>query len=168
VAKGRLTDTSYVVLGLVEVCEPVTPYTLKQVAEISVLNFWSLPHSQIYAECSRLAEAGYLSEKREREGRRRRVYRLTKTGRSALDDWRSDPRGELLELRDLGLLKLFFGADPRPLAEEQLATHARRLESYEEKAAAIPEMTEGQRLALEAGIGHEREFMRFWSEVAKR
>ena len=44
----------YVVLGLVEICEPVTPYTLKQVAEISVLNFWSLPHSQIYAGCSRL------------------------------------------------------------------------------------------------------------------
>jgi PadR family transcriptional regulator, regulatory protein AphA len=168
VAKGRLTDTSYVVLGLVEVCEPVTPYTLKQVAEISVLNFWSLPHSQIYAECSRLAEAGYLSEKREQEGRRRRVYRLTASGRRALDDWRADPRGELLELRDLGLLKLFFGADPGPLAKEQLATHAKRLESYEQTAASIPEMAEGQRLALEAGIGHEREFMRFWSEVARR
>ena len=27
-------------------------------------------------------------------------------------------------------------------------------------------MTEGQRLALEAGIGHEREFMRFWRRLA--
>jgi len=167
VPPGRLTDTSYVVLGLVEICEPVTPYTLKRVAEISVLNFWSLPHSQIYAECSRLAESGHLSEKREREGRRRRVYRLTASGRRALESWRSDPRGELLELRDLGLLKLFFGADPGPLAEEQLATHAKRLESYEETAAAVPDMQEGQRLALEAGIGHEREFIRFWSSLRK-
>src|SRR5437588_8383332 len=103
-------------LGLVEICEPVTPYTLKQVAEVSVLHFWSLAHSQIYAECSRLAESGHLSEKREREGRRRRLYRLTDRGRRALDAWRGDPRGELLELRDLGLLKLFFGADPGPLA----------------------------------------------------
>jgi DNA-binding PadR family transcriptional regulator len=168
VATGRLTDTSYVVLGLVEICEPVTPYTLKQVAEVSVMNFWSLPHSQIYAECARLAESGHLSEKREREGRRRRVYTLTKTGRRAVDEWRADPRGELLELRDLGLLKLFFGADPGPLAEEQLAAHTKRLKSYEETAAATPGMTEGQRLALEAGIGHEREFMRFWSAVARR
>ena len=154
-AAERLTDTSYVVLGLVEICEPVTPYTLKRVAEISVLHFWSLPHSQIYAECSRLAESGHLSEKRERGGRRRRVYRLTAAGRRALDAWRGDPRGELLELRDLGLLKLFFGADRGPLAEEQLAAHARRLESYEEIAAANP------------GIGHEREFIRFWTEVSR-
>ena len=161
----RLTDTSYVVLGLVELCEPVTPYTLKQVAEISVLHFWSLPHSQIYAECARLAGSGHLSEKREPEGRRRRVYRLTASGRRALDAWRSDPRGELLELRDLGLLKLFFGADPARLAEEQLSAHARRLESYEEIAAANPGMAEGQRLALDAGIGHEREFIRFWTGI---
>jgi len=167
VAAERLTDTSYVVLGLVEICEPVTPYTLKRVAEISVLHFWSLPHSQIYAECARLAESGHLSEKRERGGRRRRVYRLTAAGRRALDAWRGDPRGELLELRDLGLLKLFFGADRGPLAEEQLAAHARRLESYEEIAAANPGMAQGQRLALEAGIGHEREFIRFWTEVSR-
>ena len=58
----------------------MTPYALKRVAEVSVLHFWSLPHSQIYAECSRLAESGHLSEKREREGRRRRIYRLTVKG----------------------------------------------------------------------------------------
>lgn len=167
VPPARLTDTSYVVLGLVEICEPVTPYTLKQVAETSVLNFWSLPHSQIYAECARLAESGYLSEKRESEGRRRRVYRLTASGRRALESWRGDPSGELLELRDLGLLKLFFGADPGPLADEQLRAHQRRLESYEEIAAANPGMTEGQRLALEAGIGHEHEFIRFWESVRR-
>ena len=27
-------------------------------------------------------------------------------------------------------------------------------------------MPEGQRLALEAGIGHEREFVRFWRRLA--
>ncbi len=166
-AAERLTHTSYVVLGLVEICEPVTPYTLKRVAEVSVLNFWSLPHSQIYAECSRLAESGHLSEKREQAGRRRRVYRLTAAGRRALDAWRADPSGELLELRDLALLKLFFGADPKALADEQLAAHDGRLQSYQEIAAANPRMAEGQRLALEAGIGHEREFIRFWTEVSR-
>ena len=165
-AAERLTDTSYVVLGLVEICEPVTPYTLKRVAEISVLHFWSLPHSQIYAECSRLAESGHLSEKRERGGRRRRVYRLTAAGRRALDAWRGDPRGELLELRDLGLLKLFFGADPTRLAAGQLEAHRAKLAEYE--ALAEQEMPAGMRRALDSGLGHEREFVRFWSRLAKR
>ncbi len=28
-------------------------------------------------------------------------------------------------------------------------------------------MTEGQRLALQAGIGHEKEFVRFWRRLAR-
>ena len=38
---------------------------------------------------------------------------------------------ELYMLRDLALLKLFFGADPRELAEVQLETHRQRLTEYE-------------------------------------
>ena len=77
----RLTDTSYVVLGLVELCQPATPYDLKQFAKVSVFNFWSVPHTQVYSECARLAEAGLLDEEREEGGRRRRVYRLTADGK---------------------------------------------------------------------------------------
>jgi len=85
----RLTDTSYVVLGLVEVCQPATPYDLKQFAKVSVFNFWSVPHTQVYSECARLAEAGLLDEEREEGGRRRRVYRLTEDGKSELAEWRT-------------------------------------------------------------------------------
>ena len=73
----RLTPTSYVVLGLIEACQPATPYELKQVAQQSIVNFWSLPHTQLYSECSRLAKEGLLDEQRENSGRRRRVYQLT-------------------------------------------------------------------------------------------
>jgi PadR family transcriptional regulator AphA len=162
----RLSDTSYVVLGLVEVCQPATPYDLKQFAKVSVFNFWSVPHTQVYSECARLADAGLLDEEREEGGRRRRVYRLTADGTSELDEWRREPPGGIFELRDPGLLKLFFGADPKQIAEAQLDTHQRRLTEYEQlHRAGAAEMTEGMRLSLESGMGHEREFVRFWREV---
>ncbi len=160
----RLSDTSYAVLGLLEMFEPATPYQLKRIAQVSIFHFWSIPHTQLYTECARLAEAGLLDERREESGRRRRIYRLSPAGRKALRAWRADPETELYELRDPGLLKLFCGADPAALAEGQLARHERRLHSYEELLAQT-ELPAGARLALESGVGHEREYVRFWSRV---
>jgi DNA-binding PadR family transcriptional regulator len=160
----RLTDTSYAVLGLLEQFEPATPYQLKQVAQVSIFHFWSIPHTQIYTECARLTEAGLLDERREEGGRRRRTYRVSKAGRKALREWRADPHTDLYELRDPGLLKLFLGADPPALAKTQLERHERRLHSYEELLEGT-DMPEGMRLALESGIGHEREYVRFWSRL---
>jgi PadR family transcriptional regulator AphA len=160
----RLTPTSYVVLGLIEQMQPASPYDLKQAVAQGVGHFWSLPHTQLYSECARLAEAGLLSERREESGRRRRLYRLTEAGKAKLDQWRGEPTGELYELRDAGLLKLFFGADPKTLAPRQLETHEAKLREYEEqlelcRRLAVPE---GVINAIEAGIGHEREYVRFW------
>jgi PadR family transcriptional regulator AphA len=163
----RLTETSYAVLGLLDLFEPATPYQLKQIAQVSILHFWSIPHTQLYTECARLAKAGLLDEQREKTGRRRRIYRLSRSGRKALRGWLGDPDTHLYELRDPGLLKLFCGADPAPLAETQLQRHERRLHSYEELRDQT-DMPEGARLALEAGIGHAREYVRFWSRVRDR
>lgn len=161
-----LTDTSYAVLGLVERLEPATPYQLKQTAQVSLLHFWSIPHTQIYTECARLADSGLLTERREETGRRRRLYRLTAAGRRALEEWRADPDTGLYELRDPGILKLFCGASPELVAPLQLERHRQRLRAYE-KLADAP-LTEGQQLALEAGIGHEREYVRFWGRALER
>jgi PadR family transcriptional regulator, regulatory protein AphA len=162
----RLTDTSYAVLGLLDRFEPATPYQLKQVAQVSIFHFWSIPHTQLYTECARLAEAGLLDERREKGGRRRRIYSLSAAGRKALRKWRDDPDTDLFELRDPGMLKLFCGADPEALAAAQLERHERRLHSYQELLDQT-DMEEGMRLSLEAGIGHEREYVRFWSRLAK-
>jgi PadR family transcriptional regulator, regulatory protein AphA len=168
-AKARLTPTSYVVLGLIERIQPASPYDLKLAVAMGVGQFWSLPHTQLYSECGRLAEAGLLSERREKSGRRRRIYRLTKTGKEALDRWRSEPTGEMYELRDAGLLKLFFGADPKELAPQQLAAHKEKLREFEAQleqclAMGVPE---GIIHAIEAGIGHEREYIRFWTRMKR-
>lgn len=162
----RLTPTSYVVLGLVEQMGAATPYQLKQAVALGLGEFWSLPHTQLYSESQRLAQAGLLGERREESGRRRRVYRLTTAGLKALDAWRSEPTPELYEIRDAGLLKLFFGADPAALAETQLEAHRVKLKWYEElRDAAGDDAPKGALLTLEAGIGHEREYIRFWSRV---
>jgi PadR family transcriptional regulator, regulatory protein AphA len=166
VAEQRLTDTSYAVLGLLDQWGPATPYQLKQVAQVSIFHFWSIPHTQIYTECARLAKAGLLTESREAGGRRRRIFELSSPGREALEQWRRDLDTDLYELRDPGLLKLFCGADPKPLAKAQLERHERRLATYE-GMLGDGEMPAGMRLALESGIGHEREYVRFWSRVLK-
>ena len=114
----RLTAVSYMVLGLIELAGgEATPYALKQFVPPSVGNFWTVGHPQLYTEPERLARAGLLAEEREEGGRRRRMYRLTPAGRKALDAWRATPAGELGELRNPGLLQLFFGAEKAPLAE---------------------------------------------------
>ena len=166
-AKPRLTPTSYVVLGLIEQMQPASPYDLKRAVAMGVGQFWSLPHTQLYSECTRLAEAGLLTERREESGRRRRIYRLTKEGADELDRWRSEPTGELYELRDAGLLKLFFGADPKTLAPPQLEAHGERLREYEEVLEQCREMNAPAGIihAIEAGIGHEREYVRFWKRL---
>jgi PadR family transcriptional regulator AphA len=160
----RLSDTSYAVLGLLDLFEPATPYQLKQIAQVSIFHFWSIPHTQLYTECARLAEAGLVDERREESGRRRRVYRLSAAGRKALRAWRADPNTDLYELRDPGLLKLFCGADPASLAEVQVERHERRLHSYQELLDQT-DMSDGMRLSVESGIGHEREYVRFWSRI---
>ena len=166
VSAPRLTDTSYAVLGLINQCGPSTPYQLKQIAQVSVFRIWSIPHTQLYTECGRLAEAGLLDEEREETGRRRRVYSLSAAGRKALDEWRSDPGADFYELRDPGLLKLFMGADPKALARTQIERHERRLAEYEELLAQGG-MPEGVRLALEGGVGHQREYVRFWTRLGE-
>jgi PadR family transcriptional regulator, regulatory protein AphA len=164
----ELTPTSYIVLGLLSRHAEASPYDLKQMASASVGHFWTLPHSQLYAEPTRLARAGYLTEDQEQGGRRRKRYSLADRGRQALDDWLGALTPEPYVLRDVALLKLFFGADVRELAEGQLETHRRKLAEYK----AIGELDPGTGprgpwLALDLGLRHERVTVRFWSEHAR-
>ncbi|HET7416369.1 MAG TPA: PadR family transcriptional regulator [Solirubrobacterales bacterium] len=163
----KLTEASYIVLGLLDLNEPATPYDLKQFAMVSVFQAWPLPHSQIYSECGRLAEEGLLEESREEGGRRRRFYKLTSKGRKALKEWRSEPTDRTYEGRFLPALKLFLGTDPVALAEAQLPVHRQRLRELE-ASVAYPALPEGIRLAAELGINQERAQIRFWTRIAAR
>jgi PadR family transcriptional regulator, regulatory protein AphA len=163
----KLTPTSYIVLGLLEAAGEGTPYDLKRMVAVSIGNFWSLQHAQLYSEPERLTQAGLLTEKREESGRRRKVYTVTDEGRAAFRDWVEAPTDELSELRDPGLLKLFLGADPARLAPVQAQAHRQKLAEYEAlREAGDQRGPRGPWLALEAGIEHQRVWIRFWERLA--
>ena len=163
----RLTPTSYIVLGLLELAGESTPYALKQLVAGSVGYFWTLQHAQLYTEPERLAAGGYVTETREETGRRRKLYAITDRGRAALEEWREHSVSERAELREPALLRLFFGADPKRLADAQIPAHREKLAEYEAIRDGMPEdVPAGPRQALEAGIRYEREMLRYWEELA--
>jgi DNA-binding PadR family transcriptional regulator len=168
VSSLQLTPVSYVVLGLVAQ-GATTSYDMKQKASRSVGYFWNFPHSQLYAEPAHLVELGLLDEEREAEGRRRRVYSLKAAGQKALDDWLREPTSEQPQIRDAGLLKLFFGDGMSPdeitaLARAQEEAHRERLAVYEAKADSVANPNHAA--VVHMGVLHERTFADFWREVA--
>jgi DNA-binding PadR family transcriptional regulator len=168
VSQRALSTTSYIVLGLLE-REPATPYELKNRVGRGLGNFWTVQHAQLYTETARLAEDGFLTERSESEGRRRKTYSITEAGKKALAEWLADPTTGRTELRDLALLKVFFGAEPAAIAPTQLETHRAKLAEYKAIYEAIRDtgIPRGILLALEAGISHERESVRFWSALTE-
>ncbi len=180
-ARTHLTSTSYLVLGLIEREGPSTPYELKRHVAATIGHFWSFPHALLYKEPPRLVELGLLTEERESSGRRRRLFTITDAGRDALRGWLSKPAHEPTELRDAGLLQLFF-ADLAPddhrraLAEAQLAVHQAALSRYEDDRQteslmnggdARPRTVEHWRgVTLPMGLLYERAAVEFWEGVA--
>ena len=103
-----LTTQDYVVLGMVRIgCR--TGYEVKQMVEMSIRFYWTISHVQIYPALRRLEERGLLEGKDDPRGRRaRRVYEITEAGERALSDWLLAASDIPFELRDLGMVKLFF------------------------------------------------------------
>lgn len=179
-SSNRLTPTSYLVLGLLAREGPSTPYELERHVQATLGNFWSFPHTLLYSEPPRLAALGLVTETRETEGRRRRVFTITAVGVSALSAWIDRPSGAPTELRDLGLLQLFFadlasGEARLHLAEQQLAIHRAKLSAYQdderlERRPGGPE--KGQRTVehwrgetLRMGLLYEGAAVDFWTGV---
>ncbi|MBJ7331072.1 MAG: helix-turn-helix transcriptional regulator [Solirubrobacteraceae bacterium] len=133
----KLTSMSYVVLGLVAQLKTATPYDLKRAVELTVSNFWPTPHTTLYAEPARLAGAGYLEEDQEEGGRRRKSYTITPKGRAALEQWLADEDASPPVMYDEGMLKVFFGADPEPLAARKREWHAQQLATLETYLEAV-------------------------------
>jgi DNA-binding PadR family transcriptional regulator len=171
----RLGPVSYLVLGIVALRGPTTPYELKRFVQLTVGHFWPFPHTQLYVEPARLAAAGLLDETREESGRRRRHYTITDAGRRRLGEWLGEPVTSPTEHRDLGMLKLFFGelaADGEigALAREQAAAHRRRIAEYEALHARYGDRPEyAVRLVpLEFGLRLSRTAAEFWEEFIAR
>jgi PadR family transcriptional regulator, regulatory protein AphA len=166
---ARLTTPAFLVLGIIDKLGEASPYDVKVEAAGTVAPFWSMPHAQVYTQCDRLVETGLLSEVRQTGGRNRRLMRLTAAGKEALQEWLADPTFVPVEARERGILKLWFGAEPRVLAPVQAAAHRHTLADYEGLGERVGDLlTRGQREALEFGIRYERMMVDFWEWVEQR
>ena len=151
-----LSPTARVILGLIA-WRPRTGYEIKQVTDTSTRFFWGASYGQIYPELRRLETAGLVESREEPRGRvPRRVYSLTRAGQEALHAWLEQPE-DAYEVRDEGLLKLFFGDLMSP--EQRLALVRRRQAWFEESAALfrqigdeLGELDESSGMVLRYGI----------------
>jgi DNA-binding PadR family transcriptional regulator len=110
-----LSSTAYVILGMLR-REPLSGYEIKALVDNSTRFFWAASYGQIYPELKRLSEAGLVEGvDSPTGGRKRTVYEITADGEAELKAWLRQPP-EVFEMRDEGLLKLFF-ADALPPRE---------------------------------------------------
>jgi len=173
VSTGRLSITSYVVLGMIGLRGPSTPYDLKRGIGRSVGYFWPFPHAQLYAEPERLERMNLLAVESEDGGRRRKVYTLTGEGRRVLREWLASPTNVHFQMRDVAELKLFFSelgdpADVARLARQQIEQHKRRIAEYErmqDRFGEIPAVAK-RMVTLRLGLEMEHAALRFWRSLA--
>ena len=165
----KLNATSYVVLGMLSYA-PATSYDLKQFVGNTIGNFWAFAHSQLYDEPARLVRDGLVAETVEEGGRRRRTYSILPAGREALRAWLSSPTLDQTEVRDSGLLKLFFAGfgndqDLLQLARDRHKSHRERAEGYVEQRAEIVDYADRWQVkTLELGLRYERCVEQFWAD----
>lgn len=183
-SSAQLTPTSYLVLGLLAREGPSSPYDLTRRVNATLGHVWSFPHTLLYTEPPRLVDLGLVTERREQHGRRRRLFTITDGGLMALRAWLARPSSEPTELRDLGLLQLFFSdlgspEDRARIAAQEVALHRARLAEYEEdhRLERRPSVGESSKSVdrtaerwrgetLKMGILYERAAIAFWEDVA--
>ena len=171
---SSLSPTARVILGMIRLGAR-TGYDIKQTIEYSTRFFWNASYGQIYPELRRLEEAGLVeSEADPASPRKRTLYRLTPAGEQALQDWLTSP-SDLFDMRDEGLLKLFFGD---LLTPEQVLTNLRRRRESFQRVLGLFHEIEARRVehgsdlqypgkALHFGIALV-EWMVDWYEQAER
>jgi len=152
-----LSATAYVILGMVS-REPRSGYEIKATVDNTTRFFWAASYGQIYPELKRLSEAGLVEGVDASRGdRKRTVYKITADGEAELKDWLRKPP-ETVEMREEGLLKLFFAGALKPAEAVETLRRMRsmRLDLSERLRAMEPEKTELEDpyplMVLRAGI----------------
>ncbi len=143
----NLSPTAYVILGMVS-REPRSGYEIKALVDNTTRFFWAASYGQIYPELKKLSEAGLVEGVDAPRGERKRtVYAITTEGAAALKEWLRQPP-ETAEMREEGLLKLFFSG---VLAPEEAVETLRAMRDYRRGLAGrLEAMEPGAREKLES------------------
>jgi PadR family transcriptional regulator, regulatory protein AphA len=134
----ELAAPAYVVLGMVRLGAR-SGYEIKRAVELSIRFFWTISQAQIYPSLEQLERAGLLRGRAEPRGRRkRRTFEITRRGEAALERWLRSDQPIPFELRDIGLVKLFFADVLAPEDARGLLESVRR--RSEQRVAALREI----------------------------
>ena len=167
----ELSPTGRVILGMIPFGKR-TGYEIKTFVDKTTRYFWAASYGQIYPELKRLEKQGLVRGRPEPSGgRARTVYELTAAGKAALQHWLKADDEPSYELRDEGMLKLFF-SDSLPARrieivrairtrEERDLAHLRSIEPHASKGPT------GSYLTLQMGIGFT-EWIIKWCEETER
>ena len=152
-----LTATGRVILGMLSLGSQ-TGYEIKNFVDKTTRHFWAASYGQIYPELRKLEEEGLVRGRSEPTGgRARTVFELTDEGRAALQAWLGSGTELTDELRDEGMLKLFFSDSGSP--QLRIDNIRAKRQRCERKLAALRELEphasqgpEGPYLTLQLGI----------------
>lgn len=169
-----LSATAYVILGMVS-REPRSGYEIKATVDNTTRFFWAASYGQIYPELKRLSEAGLVEGiDASRGDRKRTVYAITADGEAELKDWLRKPP-EVSEMREEGLLKLFFAGALKPAeaVETLRAMRKKRLELTERLRNMEPDKLEQDGdpfplIVLRAGIEFNQWFADWCGRVEEQ
>jgi PadR family transcriptional regulator, regulatory protein AphA len=136
----ELSATAKVILGMLA-ARPRSGYEIKQLVDNSARFFWAASYGQIYPELNRLEDAGLIRGSDASQGARQRtVFKLTAKGRRAAEEW-IGREPQVFELRDEGLLELFFAGSINPRRAPDIARE--RAAQAAATAAVLSRLEEG-------------------------
>lgn len=165
-----LGESTYAVLASVVRRGPCSAYDVKVRLDLVAADFWRVPHTQVYRECERLADAGLLEHDQEDTGRRRRLYRATREGRAAARKWARVPTEDLMSVRDLGRLKILAAEfstpdDVRALAQQQVLAYQLRIHALAQLLERSAEEDPQTVLCLQLGRELHETALAFWTRL---
>lgn len=133
--KMKHSNVAYVILGFLAKCEePLSGYDIKQWVDSSVRLFFAASYGQIYPELKKLEAAGLVEGVANATGGRARTeYTITDAGSSELRAWLLLSESGL-EMRDEGLLRIFFAGE---LTKDERLTKLRELRAERMKSFEV-------------------------------
>jgi PadR family transcriptional regulator AphA len=167
----EVSPTGRVILGMIALGKR-TGYDIKAFVDKTARYFWAASYGQIYPELKRLEDQGLVRGRPEPSGgRARTVYELTEAGAAALQRWLESDDEPSYELRDEGMLRLFF-SDSAPerridivramrTREERALAHLRSIEPHASQGPPGPYLT--LQLGIELTEWHIK-----WCEATER
>ncbi|MGA8939398.1 MAG: PadR family transcriptional regulator [Acidobacteriaceae bacterium] len=135
------TSTVESLLGLLSQ-GPMSGYEMRQVMERATANFWTESYGQIYPALKLLVKDGLATvEEQSKDGRAKKVYRLTDAGERRLRKWLGVETKPQVRRNEL-LLKVYFGdrADRGVIAMQVVAERERCEDELERYSAALMRM----------------------------